>query len=116
MPLVDVRTSATPTPLVQAQLLEDLVTVTANLLGKPIEITMGVVQCDQPVYFRGNRDPAALVAIRGIGMPPKETRAAIALELSRLLDEVLDIPPSRTFVTFEEFSADRWAVDGKLLG
>jgi len=116
MPLVDVRTSATATPLVQGQLLEDVVTITANLFGKSREITMGVVTCDLPIYFRANREPAALVAVRAIGLPPKETRATLALELSRLLDEVLDIPPNRTFVTFEAIPADQWGVDGKLLG
>ena len=116
MPIVDVRTSASASALVQAQLLEDLVEITSSLLGKAPEVTMAAIQCDQALLFRGNRDPAATIEVRGIGLPEPGALASLAADLSRLLDEVLDIPPARTFVLFEDVPASRWAVGGKLLG
>jgi phenylpyruvate tautomerase len=116
MPYIIISTNATVAPKVGQKLLADIVGLVELHLDKPKNVTMARLEGDALVSFAGSLEPSAFVDIRAIGLAPTEARNALAAAITSLLDEVLAIPGTRTFMSFEAVEVDRWARDGKLLG
>lgn len=87
-------------------------------LGKIIEIIPGKSEsrlmlnfddgCN--LYFKGNKDPAALVEIQLYGKATKEIYDTFTQKISDILEKNLGIHSSRIYVKYEE--VDFWGLNG----
>ena len=55
------------------------------------------------------------VNIRIAGTLSREQKSQIAAEVTQTLERIAHKPASYTYITFDEVSAENWAVAGKLL-
>ena len=55
------------------------------------------------------------VNIRIAGTLSREQKAKIAAEITDVLERITHKPKSYTYITFDEFSDENWAIAGKLL-
>ncbi len=115
MPFIDIATNTSASPKVRQKLIDDVVALAEKHLDKPKDVTMARLSTDDSISFKGTAEPAAYVGIRAIGLPPVSARAALVAAIAGLLDEVLDVPPGRTFVVFDDVPRDRWGVRGTIL-
>ncbi|MBC7171088.1 MAG: tautomerase family protein [Polyangiaceae bacterium] len=115
MPFIDIATNTSAGPKVRQKLIDDVVVLAEKYLEKPRDVTMARLSTDEPISFKGTAEPAAYVSIRAIGLPSVEARTALVAAISGLLDGVLDVPVSRTFIVFDDVPRDRWGVSGSIL-
>lgn len=116
MPFIDISTNTSTGPKKREKLLDDVVALGEKFLGKSKDVTMARLTPDATIVFKGTSEPAAFVSIRAIGLPPVELRGQFVVAIGNLFDEVLDVPPSRVFVVFDDVPGDRWGASGRIVG
>ena len=113
MPLITVKTSApAPAPEAANALLRALSTRLATLLGKPERYVMTALEADAAMTFAGDAAPACYVEIKSIGnLDPERTRATSAA-LCTLLEEQLQVPADRIYISFDDVPGRLWGWNG----
>ena len=114
MPYIDITTSSAAGLPSLDRLAEDVTALVEKHLDKPEGVTMVHIAAGRRLRFKGNHEPAAHVAIRAIGLAPREKREALVAALCELFDGVLDVPTERTLIVFEEHPGEHWGINGKL--
>ena len=56
------------------------------------------------------------VSVKLVGKLTKDQKQKIAQDISETLLKLANKPKSQTYISFDEFSAENWAVGDKLLG
>ncbi len=116
MPLVHLRTSTTLAAPVKARLLADLSRACAEIIGKPEDYVMSVVEDGVSMLFGGEPGPTALVEVRSIGGLGPAVNGRLARRVSELVGAATGVPGQRTYVSFADVAPGDWAQDGETFG
>jgi phenylpyruvate tautomerase PptA (4-oxalocrotonate tautomerase family) len=98
-----------------AQLLPALSKLLAETTGKPEKYVMATVGRMVPL-LAGKPGPAAFADVRGIGGLTPAVNKKISQALCGLLQEKLQIPPDRVYLTFTDVPAANWGFNGGTFG
>lgn len=116
MPLIKVHTSATVTSDQQAILLKQLSEQLAVQLSKPEAYVMTVLESGMVMTFGGTVDPACYIEIKSIGLLTPEQTKAMTLVFCALIEQMLGVPRSRTYIEFTNAIGSLWGWNGDTFG
>jgi phenylpyruvate tautomerase PptA (4-oxalocrotonate tautomerase family) len=116
MPLLKLQTSAPMDDALGQELLPALSRTTAEVLGKPEQYVMVIVEDRVPLLMGGSRDPAALAEVRSVGTITADQARAISEQVTALLGDKLGLPPDRIFLNFFGVPAAMWGFSGSTFG
>ena len=83
----------------------------ADQLGKPERYVMVEVIAGAHLMFDGNRDPAAYVELKSIGLPESQTQP-LSRFLCDFLQNQLNIAPDRVYIEFIDIPRKFWGWNG----
>jgi len=115
MPLLKIQTNTQVNTDQKDMLLERGTQVVVDELNKPMDYVQVIVEGQQHIAFAGTIDKAAFVELRSLGLP-EGTPQALSEAISKLLEEVLDIPPNRVFINFFDLEHSKWGWNGGTFG
>ena len=107
MPYLKIQTNITPDTATREQLLHDLSTSVAELLGKPERYVMIAIEDGAPMIFGGNNGPLAYLELKSIGLPDAKT-AMFSVSLCSLVEKELGIPADRIYIEFADAERHMW--------
>ncbi len=97
------------------KLLPALSRMLAETTGKPDKYVMATVGKMVPL-MAGKPGPAAFADIRGIGGLTPAVNKIISQALCAILQQTLQIPPDRVYITFTDVPAANWGFNGGTFG
>jgi phenylpyruvate tautomerase PptA (4-oxalocrotonate tautomerase family) len=100
MPLINIFTSASPTPEKVSLLLRTLSHTLSRELGKPESYVMTCLVPQSRMTFGGNDTPACYVEVKNIGELAPELTERLSTILSSILTEGLGVSEQRTYIEF----------------
>lgn len=109
MPLLNIRSNTTiedKTALALATSKQ-----VAQLLGKPENYVMVIVEDDQHLVFAGNEQPAAYLELKSINLPESKT-TELSAALCEFISEKLAIDSSRIYIEFSNAQRHMWGWSG----
>ncbi len=83
----------------------------AEELGKPERYVMVELSAGANLHFSGNKEPAAYVELKSIGLSEAQTQP-LAGFVCNFLEEQCDIPPSRVYIEFINIPGKFWGWNG----
>ncbi len=86
------------------QLLTDATAFLSELLGKPVQYIMIVVEHKMEMKFAGTDGPLAFLELKSIGLPENET-TILSGKICDFIQETINIPKERVYIEF--FNAHR---------
>ena len=92
---------------VPSDLLKDLSGAVAETIGKPEQYVMVVAE-KADLLMSGNGGDAAYVEVKSIGGLNREVNHELTMKICILLEDHLDIPADRVYVTFHSVERDHW--------
>lgn len=117
MPLIRLETSCNmPDSDTREALAQKLSACCAAGIGKPEQYVMALVKDQITMTMSGQAGPAALVTIKSIGGLDQAVNQGLSRELCVILQEALDIPPDRIYLTFSELGRSDWGWNGTTFG
>jgi phenylpyruvate tautomerase PptA (4-oxalocrotonate tautomerase family) len=111
MPVLKIQTNVSLNQPEKAQILGQLSTSTAKLLGKPERYVMIVLETDVSIQFAANRNPAIFAELKSIGLPENQT-GDISSALCSALTELLKVPADRIYIEFSNAERHLWGWNG----
>lgn len=109
MPYIHVATNtqipADARETVKARLGQD-----ATILGKSESWLMVGFTENQPLYFKGTPDPAAIVSVDLYGDAGADAYQRMTAAVTKLLGDTLGIPAARIFVKYQPY--EHWGWNG----
>jgi phenylpyruvate tautomerase len=115
MPLIKLETSASLSDAVKSELLTGLSEITATAIGKPEAYVMATVS-ESAMCMAGEAGPTAFADIRSIGGLNQGVNREISKRVCALLQEKLDIPSSRVYLSFNDVAAVNWGWNNSTFG
>ena len=112
MPLVSV-TSSLPESSSPTDFLKVLSREISSLLGKPEAYVMTKYVSNVEMTFAGNTDPCCYVELKNIG---SLNTSVISNSLCEIITANLGIPPSRTYIYFEDVDPRNWGFNSRTFG
>jgi phenylpyruvate tautomerase len=97
------------------KLLPALSKMLAEMTGKPEKYVMAAVG-KMSAMMAGKPGPAAFADIRGIGGLTPAVNKKVSQALCALLEEILQIPPDRVYMTFTDVPASNWGFNNGTFG
>ncbi len=79
----------------------------AQELGKPERYVMVQLKSGEALMFDGNKEPAAYVELKSIGLPETQTQP-LAQSICGFLQQELGIPPDRVYIEFIDIPRKFW--------
>ena len=113
MPLVRIQTNVDLAKEEAESLASETAAIVAPAIGKPVGITMAIVEASVPMSFGESSDPTALFEIEGIELDA-EPAGALCDGLSDLAEERLGVDSSRVFVKLTRVPRGYWAGNRKV--
>ena len=118
MPLLSVRTNATPpdSTAVEALLREFSIKVSQHL-GKPEAYVMTCFEAGVPMTFAGSSsEPVAYLELRSVGSIGTDATTAMSADFCQLIEERLGVPAARTYIAFSPWEGYLWGWNGRTFG
>ncbi len=115
MPLMMLKLSIPLPDKKRSELMAAASRIVAGSIGKPERYVMVTVE-ETPIIMSGEEGPAAFADVRSIGGLGGGVNGEIARKLCALLEEMLEIPPGRVYLTFTDVPAADWGHDGATFG
>jgi len=112
MPLLSIRTNASIEDSAKQQILGRVSGRVAELLGKPEQYVMVVLEADVLMLFGGSSDPAACLNLKSLGLPVERT-GDLSAALCDLMHHELNIDPSRVYIGFSSPDRSMWGWNGR---
>ncbi|MFO7937466.1 MAG: phenylpyruvate tautomerase MIF-related protein [Kiritimatiellia bacterium] len=117
MPLIQLDTSCDLSTSEKKQFIaKELSSLASVCIGKPEQYVMATVRDNVVMAMGGVCDPAALVSVKSIGGLNRDVNRKLAADVSRMLQQKLDIAGDRIYLTFEEFPRTHWARNSDTFG
>ncbi len=116
MPLIKVHTSAIVASDQQAILLKQLSEQLAVQLSKPEAYVMTSLESGMAMTFGGTVDPACYIEIKSIGLLTPEQTKAMTLVFCTVIEQMLGVPRSRTYIEFTNAIGPMWGWNGDTFG
>ena len=116
MPLITIRTNAHPDESTSTTLLQACSSQIADLLGKPEQYVMTLLETVPAMTMSGSPAAACLLEVRSVGTITPDQARAMSQALCALTKEHLGVPSSRVYINFEGFSGSMWGYDGRTFG
>ena len=107
MPLLRVTSNQEMPDEKQRDVIKQLSASVAEMLGKPENYVMIVLQVNKAMSFAGSDEPLAYVELKSLGLPEDKT-TDFSTSICQLVDYLLDIPPSRTYIEFSSPARHFW--------
>ena len=111
MPYLRIQTNLPLSKRADRSMLKEASALVAAELGKPEEYVMVALQPDTPMAFAGSDDPAAVIEVKGIGLPATKSKR-LSQVLSGLVNQHLGIPIDRVFLNFADVPPNLWGWNG----
>lgn len=89
-----------------------LSSLAAEMLGKPEQYVLAILEDDKNLLHGGTDDPAAYVTLDSIGLPQERT-TELSATICRFLETALDIPGPRVYIAFGDIERHLFGWDGK---
>ena len=96
----------------KAALAQNASRVVAGMLGKPESYVMIKIEDNACLIFGGNEEPAAHLKLKSLGMDESNT-TDYSTHLCGFVQNILDIPPSRTYIEFCNPERHMWGWDSR---
>ena len=112
MPLIKVYTSAIVESDQQIILLNQLSQQLAVQLSKPEAYVMTALESGMAMTFGGTSDPACYIEIKSIGILLPEQTKAMTTVFCGLIEQMLGVPRSRTYIEFTNAIGPMWGWNG----
>lgn len=109
MPLFHIKTNISLKD--KNSLATEASTKTAQLLGKPENYVMVIVDDNQTLIFAGTDQPAAYVELKSINLPESET-AQLSSALCELISIQTGIEQARIYIEFSNAQRHMWGWNG----
>lgn len=84
--------------------------LTAELLAKPESYVMVRIQTEQSLLFAGSNEPAALVQLKSLGLPEKNT-AELSASICDFISSEFYIDSARIYIEFSNPERHMWGWD-----
>jgi phenylpyruvate tautomerase PptA (4-oxalocrotonate tautomerase family) len=94
------------------QLLTDTTAFLSELLGKPAQYIMVVVEPKLEMLFAGSAEPLAFLEFKSIGLPETET-SILSARTCDFIQETLNIPKERIYIEFLNAERHMFGWNGK---
>jgi phenylpyruvate tautomerase PptA (4-oxalocrotonate tautomerase family) len=94
------------------QLLTDATAFLSELLGKPAQYIMVVVEHKLEMLFSGTDEPLAFLELKSIGLPENET-SILSARICDFIQETLSIPKDRIYIEFSNAERHMFGWNGK---
>jgi phenylpyruvate tautomerase PptA (4-oxalocrotonate tautomerase family) len=107
VPLLRVTSNLEISAEKQRDITKQLSASIAEMLGKPENYVMIVLQTNKAMSFAGSNDPLAYVELKSLGLPEDKT-TDFSASICQLVNYLLDIPPSRTYIEFSSPARHFW--------
>jgi phenylpyruvate tautomerase len=88
-----------------------LSSITEEVLGKPSNYIMVIVDTPQKMYFGGSDAPALFIEVKSIGLPG-DTPAQLSRRICDAAFELLSVPPDRVYLEFADSPRNMWGWNG----
>ena len=111
MPLISLSTNLALEPAQELQLASQLSALVAKSLGKPEQWVMAHISSGQSMSFAASFDPCAYIECKSIGLKDGQI-PPLAREVSQLLQQELQLDPSRVYIEFASAEPQRWGWNG----
>ena len=112
MPLIKVETNRAIEPNKSAEIAKALSALAADMLGKPEQYVLAILDDGKTLLFGGEKGPAAYVTLDSIGLPEDRT-PDFAARICSFLETALDIPGNRVYIAFGDVKRHLFGWDGK---
>lgn len=84
----------------------------ADMLGKPEQYVLAILEDGKTLLHGGTDDPAAYVTLDSIGLPEDRT-PELSATICSFLETALGIPPSRVYIAFGTIERHLFGWDSK---
>jgi phenylpyruvate tautomerase PptA (4-oxalocrotonate tautomerase family) len=111
MPYVLIQTNLDIPSAKQQEVMQRFSQTLSAELGKPEVYVMVALQPKTPMLFAGKADPAAYLELKSISLP-NNLIASLSETLCNLMEELLEVPPSRVYIEFSSVQSKMWGWDG----
>lgn len=112
MPTLIIKTNATIPANESEAIIKRASAQIAELLGKPERYVMVILEPTPAMCFGGETSPLAFLELKSLGLPEDRT-PALSAALCELLQETLEVPPSRIYIEFASPPRHLFGFDGK---
>lgn len=116
MPLIQVKTSATPDGDQVTGLLKQLSASLAKHTSKPESYVMTVLEGGQPMTFGGTSDPTCYVEVKSIGSMTSQQTKAMSQDFCSQIEQALGVPANRIYIEFNDAKGAMWGWNGGTFG
>ena len=111
MPFLQIQTNLSVTAAGRQKVMKAASALISEELGKAEDYVMISLQPGTEMYFAGSDDPVAMLELKAIGIPGRQTKR-LSSELCRLIHDRLGIPPERIYVKFIDVQRGMWGWKG----
>ncbi len=111
MPMINLKCSQE----IPADLLGELSAAVAETIGKPEKYVM-VVASRADMMMSGSPGNAVYAEVKSLGGLDRIVNHEMTMKICVLLNDHLDIPADRIYVTFESLERDHWGWNGTIFG
>jgi len=115
MPLIIIKSNITQVlPEVKEAIHEQGQAALSNILQKSRDYVMSLLQLGQELNFAGNSSVCcAYVEIKNVGTITPEISLEISKEITKILNELLDVDGRRIYIEFQQSERHLWGWNGK---
>lgn len=113
MPFVNVKTNVPVSWDYSADIKTALGRYITAIPGKTEDWLMVGIEGDYDLYFRGTKEPAAMVEVSIFGGAARDAKDIFTSHVTRLLTDTLGIPADRVYVKYTE--TGNWGWNGSNL-
>ena len=102
MPMLNVTTNVNLDSVNTSEILSELSSTVAKILGKPDSYAMIVLKGSVAMSFGGTQEPAAYGELVSVGGLTPDANKKVSAAVSSILESKLSIPKSRFYLKFYE--------------
>lgn len=107
MPLINLKCSKE----IPEDLLQEISTAVAETIGKPEQYVMVVAE-KADLLMGGTAGDAVYAEVKSLGGLNRTVNHELTIKLCVLLNDHMDIPGERIYVTFQSLERDHWGCNG----
>ncbi len=111
MPMIRLTLPKGTDPLHQKSALENIQSVVARILGKPLAYIQSVLVEAEAMFFAGESSPSAFIEIKSIGGLSPENCKQLSSECCKVISSLLSISPKRIYIEFIDARPNLWGWD-----
>ena len=111
MPFISVTTNQSLSQSDKAELLTELSSKCAEILGKSEDYVMARLNLGESILFAGIDEPALFAELFSIGLSDIDV-PTLSFELCTFLSEKLAVSPKRIYLNFHDVPRDLWGWNG----